>query len=210
MHLYLGGNFVHRVNNFDIPIAIETRYPWEGSVKITLSPESPVNFCYALRIPSWCSNYTLKVNGRDISVQTQKGYAYLSREWKNGDVIEIDFAMAVRINTANPAVREDIGKVAVSRGPVIYCLEEADNGKNLHLLYLSDDAEFRAEFKGGLLGGVETLISEGWALKNDWPGGTLYREVSVPAYEKKNLTWIPYYAWANRGPGEMRVWLNRR
>jgi DUF1680 family protein len=116
--------------------------------------------------------------------------------------------MPVMVNMANPAVRENLGKTAVSRGPLIYCLEEADNGKNLHLLYLEEKPDFTTEFNPGILGGIGVISSNGKELINNWPKGSLYRKSEQVLFADKTLKWIPYYAWANRGCGEMRVWVN--
>ncbi|MDR0553252.1 MAG: glycoside hydrolase family 127 protein [Treponema sp.] len=208
MHLFIGGEFIHKTGG-DAVISVKTRYPWEGTVAVAISPEKPVKFRYAFRIPSWCETYGVTLNGEAVSPGVDRGYAFLTREWKKGDVIEITFDMPVRVNEANPAVRENAGKIALSRGPIVYCLEEADNGPNLHLLYLPSGSEFKTEFKENLLGGVETITADALVLRNDWPEDALYRKASPPVYNPKTITWIPYYAWANRGKGEMRVWMNR-
>ncbi|GHT96972.1 hypothetical protein FACS1894142_0180 [Spirochaetia bacterium] len=219
MHLYVGGKFSHVVTDRTVPVAVETNYPWEGAVKISFSPESPIAFTFGLRIPGWCSAYTVSVNGQAVSEKPEQGYLRINREWKRGDTITVNFDMPVRVNAANPAVREDIGKVAVSRGPLVYCLEEADNGPQLHLLSLGDNPGFEVQYKKDLLGGITphggvtplcgvTIITgEGRQRKDEWPAHTLYREAAPPEYVKRRLTWIPYYSWANRGAGEMLVWL---
>ncbi|MDR2069309.1 MAG: hypothetical protein LBP71_05515 [Spirochaetaceae bacterium] len=120
----------------------------------------------------------------------------------------MNFDMPVMVNMANPAVREDLGKIAVSRGPLIYCLEEADNGKNLHLLYLEENPDFVTEFRPDLLGGINVISSKGKELIANWPEGSLYRKSEPVLFADKTLRWIPYYTWANRGRGEMRVWVN--
>lgn len=209
-HLYLGGEFIHKTGRGDTAVSITTRYPWDGNVRVVFSPEGPLTFKYAFRVPAWCPEYRVKLNGKEIQASLEKGYAIISREWNKGDVLEIDFAMPVRVNEANPAVRENIGRAAVSRGPLVYCLEEADNGGNLHLAYLPEKLEFKTVFQEDLLGGVQTVVCEGKTLKNNWPEGELYREAAPVEYISKTLTWIPYYAWANRGAGEMRVWINRK
>jgi DUF1680 family protein len=209
MHLYVGGKFSHTVNGRPVAVAVDTNYPWEGSVKITLSPEVPTAFTFALRIPGWCASYTASVNGQAPTEKPEQGYLRLRREWKAGDTITLNFDMPVRVNAANPAVRQDIGKVAVSRGPVVYCLEEADNGPRLHLLALGDNPGFEVHYKKDLLDGVAVITGEGRVLNAEWPEHTLYREAAKPEYTKKRLTWIPYYAWANRGAGEMLVWIRQ-
>jgi DUF1680 family protein len=208
-HLYVGGSFIHTVQGREVPIRTETRYPWEGTVTITLSPETPVSFTYALRIPGWCPRCTLTVNGTPVTEKADRGYVKLDREWKNGDTITITFDMPVRINMAKTTVRADIGKVAISRGPLIYCLEEADNGPQLQLLSLGTSPNFKVVHKEDLLGGVSIITGEGQVLQDNRPEQELYREASTPVYAKKQLTWVPYYAWANRGSGEMLVWMYR-
>jgi DUF1680 family protein len=115
--------------------------------------------------------------------------------------------MPVTIIDANPKVRANIGKVAVMRGPIVYCLEEADNGRDLHKVYLkSAPADFKARFEPNLLEGVVTLSSKGKRLK-DWGKDDLYRPASAAQFEDIDLHWIPYYSWTNRKPGEMLVWV---
>jgi DUF1680 family protein len=205
MHLYTGGVFSHTVNTHKVNIKVETKYPWDGAVSIAVSPETPVNFTYALRIPGWCSHYLIYLNGKNLDAAPEKGYIKLSREWKTGDSITINFDMPVKLNAANPLVKEDIGKVAVSRGPVIYCLEEVDNGPRLHLFSLKLKTKFEVRHKADLLSGVTVISGEGQELAAESSG--LYSEAQSPQYVKKQLNWIPYFAWANRGPGEMRVWI---
>jgi DUF1680 family protein len=192
-----------------VAIETETRYPWEGEVSITVKPEAPLSFKLALRVPGWCRNYTARLNGAALDAAPVRGYLEISREWKAGDRVELRFDMPARINEAHPAVRENTGKIALSRGPLVYCLEEADNGPGLHLLSLGEAPDFQARFEKDLLGGITVIRSRGRALDGSWPGGELYREAEPPRFRERRLTWIPYYAWANRGPGEMRVWISR-
>jgi DUF1680 family protein len=209
MHLFVGGEFTHTLNGRKVVLHVETGYPWDGAVRVRLAPEAPASFTLAFRIPGWCAAYTLSVNGAAAGEKPECGYVRLRRAWKAGDTVELRFDMPVRINAANPLVRENTGKIAVSRGPVVYCLEEADNGKNLHLRSLGSDPVFTTRFDAELLGGVTVIEASGRALVNDWPGAALYREASPAIYEKRQMVFIPYYAWANRGAGEMLVWLHR-
>ena len=209
MHLFIGGDFIHKTGKGDVSINVKTRYPWEGEVTITVLPSIPIEFKYSFRIPSWCKKYTIQINGKKIRPPIENGYATLSRQWEKGDTIKILFDMPVCVNEANPAVRENIGKIALSRGPIIYCLEEADNGKNIHLLCLPEKAKFNIQYKVDFLEGVEIISSQGKIINNNWVEGILYRETTLPVYKSKEMKWIPYFAWANRGLGEMRVWFNR-
>ena len=188
-----------------------TRYPWDGDVKITVAPEKRSKFTLAVRIPGWARNepipgdlyrfadtntepVTLAINGRNVKFSVENGYANLSRSWKPGDVVELNLPMPVRRVLANPNVAADVGRVALQRGPIVFCAEWPDNpdGKVIDLT-LPDDQLLRAKFEPRLLNGVEVI--KGHALNAD--------------KQEQDFTAIPYYAWANRGPGEMTVWLNR-
>jgi DUF1680 family protein len=210
MHLYLGGHFSHTVDKLRVDIQVDTNYPWEGAVTITVTPESPVSFAYALRIPGWCSQYTLLLNGKPVNKTPDHGYVRISRRWKAGDTISLNMDMPVTVNMAHPMIRENIGQVAVSRGPLVYCIEEADNGPNLHLYSLGEYPDFKVQFKKELLGGIRVITSNSLLIYYyNWQGKNLYRRATPELYKKQRLTWIPYYAWANRGKGEMRVWIHK-
>ncbi len=205
-HLYLAGDFSCRLDGTPVKVTLEGNYPWNGELSFTVSPESPARFTYALRIPGWCmGEYSLKVNGEAVSEQPRDGYAYLTREWKPGDTITLSLPMKPRRVWAHPKVREDAGKTAVQRGPIVYCLEEADNGKDLHRVLLPRNSEFAEEFQPDLLGGVMTLRCK--ALEEEGETESLYTFCPPRAEKERELTFIPYYAWANRGEGEMTVWV---
>jgi DUF1680 family protein len=209
IHLYLGGAIRHTVDGKKVTIEIETHYPWEGDVRMVFAAETPVRFSVALRMPGWCRRYSIKVNEHEINEKPIKGYVIISREWKAGDSISLSFDMPVIVNAAHPAVREDIGKAAVSRGPVVYCVEEADNGPNLHLLALGTEPDFQVTYKKDLLNGITVITGTGWKTLLDWPENILYSETAPLRQERQQITWIPYFAWANRGPGEMQVWIRQ-
>jgi DUF1680 family protein len=192
-----------------VPVRVETAYPWEGTVTIEFSPESPETFTCALRIPGWCAHYTALVNGIPAGEKPEKGYLRLNRQWKKGDQIVLTLDMPVRLVMANPAVRENVGKAAVCRGPLVYCLEEKDNGPRLDLLSLEEVPRFEVHYEQDLLGGVPVITGEGRAVSCPWPGEALYGEAVKLEYQPRRLTWIPYHRWANRGPGEMLVWIRR-
>ncbi len=209
MHLFVGGEFSHTVNGKDVSFSVKTNYPWEETVSVSMAMAEDTCFTYGVRIPGWCrGNYTLQVNGETVACQPEEGYVMLSRTWKDGDVITLTMPMDVQVLSANPKVREDIGKVAISRGPVVYCMEEADNGKDLHMLRLGSKRDFQASFDPNFFGGMTTITVTGEKL-TDCGCDILYRPDAEPVYEEKTLKWIPYYAWANRGVGEMSVWIRR-
>lgn len=196
----------------------ETRYPWDGAVKITVAPEKKSKFTMAVRIPGWARNevmpgdlykfsdgatnqpVTLKVNGRQVAIKLNKGYAILTRTWRNGDVIDLNLPMPVRRIVANENVKADIGLVALERGPIVFCAEWPDNpGGKVRNLMLPDDQSLTATFEPLLLNGVETVEGRAFSVSRDTNGSLVKTGQDFKA--------IPYFAWANRGKGEMTVWL---
>lgn len=209
-NLYIGGTTVHELNGHPVRFELSTSYPWQGEISVTVHTKQPARFTYALRIPGWCRDFVLTLNGKEIPFVKERGYAKIDREWTEGDEICLAFEMPVRRVCANPRVREDVGKIAVMRGPLVYCLEEEDNGPGLHRVFLSDSDAFSASWEPDFLGGIVTLGSTGKRLKeNDGDEDCLYDSGHSSSFESCTLKWIPYYAWANRSPGEMIVWVHR-
>ncbi len=208
VHLYMGGEGKVSVGGADVLFTVDTAYPWDGRVTMRLNPNrKECSFTLALRIPAWCEHFTLSVNGQSVSPNVLDGYALLDRTWRQGDTVVLDMDMPVRLMAAHPMVRQDIGKVAVARGPIVYCLEEADNGKNLHLLRLAKEPDFKAVFHPELLGGVTAIEARGLRQKDLREGPALYRKAEEISYDEVPLRFIPYYTWANRKAGEMVVWI---
>ena len=188
------------------PVSVRTGYPWDGRIEITTRVKG--DYTLALRLPSWAEGrYKLTLNGEDVKAFLASGYLYLPRRWVASEKLVLTLPMEVRVMEANPLVREDIGKVALQRGPIVYCLEEADNGPGLWRLSLSPEPEAEAEWED-ILGGVMTIKAKGRRLRL-WEGDELYAEASEPRYERVTLKFIPYFAWANRAPGDMSVWIRR-
>lgn len=209
-HLYIGNQSEIQIGGQTVEISQETNYPWQGNVKIRVNPQQEAEFTVAVRIPGWCRNASVRVNGEkvDISGINHKGYVRLTRVWGKESRIELDLDMEIQRIQANPRLREDAGKVAIQRGPLVYCLEEIDNSPNLQNIILDENPGFTSEHMDGLLGGVTVI--RGKALRNDesqW-NGQLYRELH---FEKVsgNITAVPYYAWNNRDEGEMTVWIRQ-
>ena len=208
VNLYTGGVLNTRKNGRENQITFETDYPWNGQVKITIENQEDTEFTLALRIPGWCSSCSLKINGEEVEAVPEKGYVLLNKVWKNEDNILLEMDMPVRLVEANPKVREDIGKAVVMRGPLVYCLEEADNGPQLQQIYLKEEPKFCTEFQPELLKGVVTIKAEGKRVSSHgWEGEGLYRTYTGKQFEDAELKFIPYYAWTNRTPGEMAVWV---
>ncbi|CAN5685791.1 glycoside hydrolase family 127 protein [soil metagenome] len=198
-----------------VKIEQNTNYPWSGDVRMTVDPAKTGKFALNVRIPGWARNEavpsnlfrfegnaprpTLKVNGKAVAVEPEKGYVELNRTWKKGDVVELSLPMSVRRIVSDDQVAADKGRIAVQRGPVVYCAEGADNGGKVRNLLLPDASALKAEWKPDLLRGVVTLHGPAESLTTA-PDGKV---VGTPT----EITMIPYCTWANRGKGEMEVWL---
>lgn len=182
-------------------------YPWDGHMLISLHPSQPFEFSLHLRVPGWCRGVDVRINGkREEKPTIEKGYVVIKRTWKEGDKVEIDLPMPVEKIVAHPGVKEDVGKMALQRGPLVYCFEEEDQRAPLRFIYLTLAEEFKPKWEGNLLGGVAVLEGEGVASDGvDWQG-KLYQP--APAKVKRvKVRAIPYYAWGNREPGAMKVWM---
>ncbi len=211
MNLFMGGQVELELDGNKNIFHVETNYPWNGKVVVTVENEQPSFFSFAVRIPGWCVNSCVTVNGEKQLCELEKGYAVMKREWKNGDQIILDMEMPVTIVEANPLVREDIGKVAVMRGPIVYCLEEQDNGTSLPQIYLEEGQPFNEKYEGDLFNGVVTLTVKGKRVSDEgWNGDALYRTYRGKKFMDQELKLIPYYSWANRGIGEMTVWVRMK
>lgn len=209
-HLFIAGEAKFQIAGQQIRLTQKTNYPWDGEIIFAVQPEKQMEFTLAVRIPGWCRKYQVKLNGAILEeVTVDRGYAKIRRTWRKGDQVTFDFEMPVELIQAHPKVRQDIGKVAIERGPVVYCLEEMDNGKNLWSIALTADTKLTAEFAANLFGGV--VIIKGQALRADdslW-GDSLYRPLSDQT-KTVSIQAVPYCFWGNRQPGEMVVWINRK
>jgi DUF1680 family protein len=185
---------------------LKSGLPFSGDNSVEIAAEAPFDRILAFRLPAWAGKTTLTVNGQSQSVEAKDGYLYLRRIWNDRDKIELNFEMPVRQKFARFGVEADRGRTALSRGPLVYCIEEADNGPDLDRYVLSKQAEFSPVEVKDLLGGITVL--KGRALRETDGADLLYTE-SAPTSETVELRAIPYYAWANREPGEMQVWMRR-
>lgn len=209
VHLYAGGSVSFETGWKNVTLTAQTSYPWEGDAAYTVRTERPVAFALHLRVPGWCKNWRLSVNGEAIDTEPEDGYVCVRRTWEDGDQLVLSMDMPVRLVRANPRVREDAGKLAVCRGPIVYCLEEADNGPDLHLARLggAKPEDFEMEWLPDKLGGIVELRCDGLRETDEGWNGALYASDLPVKAEKSRLTFIPYYSWANREKGEMRVWV---
>ncbi|ADH61394.1 protein of unknown function DUF1680 [Thermoanaerobacter mathranii subsp. mathranii str. A3] len=212
VHLYVDSEVQTKISENEVKVRQETEYPWDGRIVINILPERELDFTLALRIPGWCKDAKVSVNGEEIDISgiMDKGYAKIKRLWKPGDRIELLLSMTVMRVKANPNVREDEGRVAIQRGPVIYCLEEMDNGPNLNNIVLPKECKFEVKYEKDLLNGVCVIETE--AEREDYGswGEELYKVDVNVSYKPVRIKFIPYFAWANRAPGEMMVWVREK
>lgn len=218
VNLFIGGEADVDIAGQRVRLRQETRYPWAGGTRLVIAPESAGEFAVHVRVPGWAmakpvpgdlyryedgasENPVFRVNGEAVNPGLEKGYAVIRRVWRSGDVVEMDLAMPVRRVLAHDAVKDDAGRVAVERGPVVYCAEGADNGGSALDLVLPGEATLVAQERGDLLGGLTVIRGRGTRARRDDRGDI----IEAPA----EITLIPYYAWCHRGPNPMAVWLAR-
>ncbi len=205
MHLHLSGEVKKQLGSQTVSFAVQSGMPWDGKVKVTYTGQETASVKLAVRIPGWCENWKAQVPD-SYECTEEKGYYYIKGNWEPGSQVELDFAMEVRFYQADDRVREDLGKAAVMRGPVVYCAEEADNGKSLHLYQLLPSKPVQANEI--TIEGCKYPSLRVSARKKRKPEqtGRLYVKYQTPEYEPVQLHMIPYFAWANRGENEMAVW----
>ena len=207
VNLFVGSKASLKLNGAPVAIQQTTRYPWDGAVKIEVDPSEPKQFAVMLRIPQWCKDETIRVNGQRIpSDQRTRGYVEISREWQRKSVIEVDMPMPVRQVYAHPLVEADIGRSAIMRGPLVYCAESADNAQAIRSVCLPRTSQFSTAHRADLLEGIMTITTN--ASGRDIRSDSLYstRSTSEPT-RPTTLTVVPYFANANRGPVDMTVWI---
>ena len=205
MGLFLSGDASLDFQGKKLGLHVETRSPFDGLVRTVVDWEG--EFTLALRKPGWAERTSIAVNGEAFDAKEALGMLLIRRVWKKGDVVEYSIPMEPRLIVSHPRVRATAGRAAIMRGPLLYCLEEADNGDNLGAISLKSDVRFREVFEPALLGGTLTLELEGQKLtEEDWGENELYRPF-VRKEETVRLKAIPYCLWQNRGKGELQTWL---
>lgn len=200
IHLYVGAEL--SING--CPVKLTTGFPWNGEAKLEIRGDMEGAYSFAFRIPGWCESYDLSVDAGATSKE-RAGYLYLTKKWKKGDEIRFHFPMSVTGIVANQMVRADVGKIAIKRGPLVYCLEEKDNGKNLHLLEAGLPLEVKEE-EAFEIGHSFIRIHVSGARYRLRSTKALYQKYGEELSEPVTLHYIPYFIWNNRGEGEMQVW----
>ncbi|OIR14188.1 Non-reducing end beta-L-arabinofuranosidase [mine drainage metagenome] len=219
-NLFINGTSELVVEKNSVEIIQQNNYPWNGDLSFTINPSKATEFNFKVRIPGWAQNTAIpsdlyqfknnsdkkiiiKINGQQTEYNIEKGYAVLNRKWKKGDVVEVNLPMEVRRVIANKIVSEDNGKVALQMGPIIYCAEWVDNDKRTSNIIMPSNADFTTEYKPGLLNGINVLKTNVTKVEVD----TVNNKIETVV---KPFVAIPYYAWANRGKGEMAIWLDEK
>src|SRR5215469_9574526 len=196
----------HLQDGTGLKVTQKTKYPWDGTVSISVAPAKPTDFTFYLRVPGWSNSTRATVNGKEIPGASPGQYLAIKRSWSSGDVVELTFNMAPQVLEANRRVVEDYGRVAVQRGPIVYCLEQLDQSEGVQLFDVSFDlrqkaaGEFREEFQADLLGGIVVLKHPGAVEEKSNDANRLYHPYSskTDSMREIELKFIPYYAWANR------------
>jgi uncharacterized protein len=218
VNLFIAGSAEITMDNKKINIIQENNYPWDGALSFIINPASSTAFNLMIRIPGWAQNqaipstlyqfenktnagFTIKVNGQPSEYSMQNGYALIRRTWKKNDKVEVELPMEIRSVIANEQVKNNQGKIALQRGPIIYCAEWVDNNGKTGNLFIPPATKFNHEYRADLLNGVTVLKAEVPAVIIN--GDNI-------STTKQTLTAIPYYSWANRGKGEMTVWFPRQ
>lgn len=210
VHLYASGKARIDLDGSEITLIQETNYPWDGEINITIHPADVKEFNLHLRVPGWCRDASISVNGEKFSGPLVSGYAVISRSWRDGDKVRILLKMPVERLISHPHVMENNDRVALKRGPIVYCFEGVDNpGFDVWDLVLPDDSQIRVEWMRDLLGGVMVVRGEALAVDPEAFGRKLYAYKDEVRLSVRNVefTAIPYYAWANRERSPMTVWV---
>ena len=206
--VYADSRAILTIGASEVKLTQTTDYPWDGRVTFTVSPAAITEWTLALRIPGWCRQAEVKVNGQSVEATPTHGFVCIEREWQEGDTVELVLSMPVEQMAVNPRARQVAGKVALQRGPVVYCLEEVDNGPNLTNIFLKEDTLFKVEQGPESLGGAPVLTAAAWAEDLAPWVDALYaprRQGMVP----RNIAAVPYFLWGNRSPGEMNVFVEK-
>ncbi|MCD6089075.1 glycoside hydrolase family 127 protein [Candidatus Bathyarchaeota archaeon] len=211
IHLYVQSRAFVNVEGKTVTIKQRTRYPWSGEVEISLQPESEVSFSLYLRIPGWCRKAKIYVNNQKLETGIRPGgYIEIHRVWKPSDYVKLFLSMPIERLISHPNVLENTDKVALKRGPIVYCIEQIDNPDfDVWNIVLPLDSPLKAEWAPKLLNGVTVIQGEAFAIETESFKNRLYQAAADVSFKTRKIQFkaIPYYAWANRKPGSMIVWM---
>jgi DUF1680 family protein len=210
INFYGGSVLSTQLNGAPLQLTQHTNYPWDGHVQITFNECSSKEFTLKVRIPGWAETAAIFVNDERPDVKAVPAtYAEIRRRWRPGDVVRLDLAMLPQLIEAHPLVEETLNQVAIKRGPIVYCLESCDLPKDVrvHDLRIPADSKLSAQYDGRLLSGVAVIEGTVLAKRTTSWESSLYRPLRVDGEREFKARFIPYFAWANRTPSDMTVWL---
>ncbi len=212
LHQYIPSRIESIRDHKHIALSVDTNYPWEGLVRITIEDSHGGPWSLSTRIPEWCDKPSLRVNGKTKEPGTTKGYAVVNRKWAKGDTLEVEMPMEPRFTVSHPKVYANRGNVAIERGPLVYCLEQADHDASVNILDVEIDtsASLETEWHDDILGGVMVIKARGDSVDYGPWEDEIYRTLANGQSKRRpiHLTAVPFHAWANRGKGVMRVWIS--
>jgi len=205
VHLYLQSGMARQsVAGASVQVKVETRYPWEGLIRLTVETDRPAAFALRLRIPEWCRSYEVRIGGKPVEAPEEKGYAVLHRTWSSGDAVELVLDMPLEKIVSHPGVLMNQGQLALQRGPLVYCVEDANHKTGVFNLVLPGDAKMSPRWDKNLLGGITVVEGKGLIRP---PSDNLYSRAGDVTFAETDLLAVPYYAWDNQTPGAMTVWM---
>ncbi len=212
LHQFAPGALETKLGGAAIRLSVRTDYPWHGSVDVRVDEAPPAPWELCIRVPGWCKDARLRLNGSPLEMQQVDGYAVIERAWRAGDTVQIDLEMPVTLLTGHPRIDPVRGSVALQRGPLVYCFEQVDQDADVDvqdaLISLAGQPE--PVWREDLLGGVMQVATAGYAQNMDAWSEQIYRRADAAQTDARRgvtLRAVPYYAWANRGPNAMRVWI---
>ncbi len=206
LNMFVEGTIDTELKGVPTKVKINSKFPFDSNVDIKVKAENSVEGKIYLRIPEYGENPVIKIDGKEIDYNLEKGYAVLEEGWDN-QTINLSFDMQAHFVYANPEVRENAGKVSIVKGPLVYCLESIDNGRNLSNVFLDTSKPLVEEYRDDILDGVLTIKAQGKRMKaEEWNSDALYSTEPV-GFKDTQVTLVPYCNWGNRGSGEMAVWI---
>ncbi|MFV0519723.1 MAG: glycoside hydrolase family 127 protein [Lachnospirales bacterium] len=211
IHQYSQSSTITEIGGKKVQVEQKTNYPWESSIAISLTMESVIDMEVAIRIPSWCTNPSIICNGKKIEILNEKGYVYLKEVWSNSNEIILDLPMDIIEMESHPYIVNDAGKVALKRGPIVYCLEGVDN-KDINIFDVTLSKDFKNFVTKNVIiydFEVKAIIGKGFVRNLESWDNTLYKPFSTD-YKEVEFVAIPYFAWANRGENNMSVWVKKQ
>ncbi|WP_438349703.1 glycoside hydrolase family 127 protein [Paenibacillus sp. FA6] len=212
-HLYIGSQIELEFSDQKVQVIQHSELPWEGNVRFEFRMDQAFRFTFAMRLPSWCESADILINGIPYPINEDSlldGYIHIDRQWDPKDIIHLVLPMKINHMKGNPLIRETVGKVALQRGPLVYCMEEADNGSHLHQLIIASDSNNHSYYLPKLLHGLQIIEVPAFRIREHSWGDQLYLAHVEDQLEQTTAYFIPYFAWANRGIGEMQVWVREQ